>query len=53
MVKERNVKSDASCRGHRAIAPSNHILAKKILHRKIKLVKLHRTLIIGNETTNK
>jgi hypothetical protein len=53
MVKEQNVKAGVSCRGVRAIAPSDHILARKILHRKAIGVKLHRTLIISSEMTNR
>jgi hypothetical protein len=53
MVKEQNVKAGVSCRGVRAIAPSDHILARKILHRKAIGVKLHRTLIVSSEMTNR
>jgi hypothetical protein len=39
--------------GPQAVEPSNHILARKILHRKAIGVKLHRTLIVSSETTNR
>jgi hypothetical protein len=35
MVKEQNVKAGVSFRGAPSCAPSNHILARKILHKKV------------------
>jgi hypothetical protein len=53
VMKERDVKVGASCRGPPAIAPGDHVLHREILHRKAKWVKLHGIPIVSIEMMNR
>jgi hypothetical protein len=52
MTKEWNAMAGAWCREALNYHTCDHVPGRKILHRKAKRVKLHRTLIVSSKAMN-